>query len=98
MGDFLAFRKMISPVVIQILFWIAVIGVVLTGVSIMGGTSSYSSALPVDPKIVGLIVIILGPLVVRFYCELLIVFFRMYESMRVIERNTAAGSPPPPVA
>src|SRR5262245_31741201 len=94
MGDFLAFRKMISPVVIQILFWIMVIGVVLTGVAIMGGNSAYSSALPVDPKIVGLIVILLGPLVVRFYCELLIVFFRMYESMRVIERNTSAGSPP----
>ncbi len=94
MGDFLAFRKMISPVVIQILFWLATIGVVLAGVSIMGGSSSFSSPLPIDPKIAGLIVIILGPLVIRFYCELLIVFFRMYESMRVIERNTSAGSPP----
>lgn len=94
MGDFLAFRKMISPVVIQILFWIIVIGVVLFGISIMSGTASYGTPFPVDPKIAGLIVIILGPLVVRFYCELLIVFFRMYESMRVIERNTSAGAPP----
>ena len=96
MGDFLAFRKMISPVVIQIIFWLGVIACVATALSIMGGNSSYGAGLPVNPKIAGVVVLILGPLVVRFYCELLIVLFRMYDSMRVIERNTAGGPPPAP--
>jgi hypothetical protein len=91
MGDFLAFRKMITPVVVQILFWLGVLGCVATAVAIMSGNSPLAAASPVSPQIAGVIILVVGPLLIRFYCELLIVVFRMYDSMRAIERNTAKG-------
>jgi hypothetical protein len=96
MGDFLAFRKMITPIVVQILFWLGVIGCVGVALTILGGSSSLAAASPVDPKLVALVVLVAGPLLIRFYCELLIVLFRMYDSLRVIEQNsTRAGGVPP---
>ena len=94
MGDFLAFRKMITPIVVQIIFWLGVIGCVVTALAIFQGTSSLAVAAPVDPKLMALAVLIVGPLLIRFYCELLIVLFRMYDSLRVIERNSTPVSPP----
>jgi hypothetical protein len=88
MGDFLAFRKMISPVVVQIIFWLGILGCVGTALTILGGSSSLAAASPVSPKIVAVLLLIVGPLLIRFYCELLIVLFRMYDSLRVIERNS----------
>jgi uncharacterized protein DUF4282 len=88
MGDFLAFRKMITPVVVQIIFWLGILGCVGTALAILGGSSSLAAASPVSPKIVAVLLLIVGPLLIRFYCELLIVLFRMYDSLRVIERNT----------
>lgn len=96
MGDFLAFRKMITPVVVQILFWLGVIGCVGVALLILNGSSTLGAAAPVDPKLVALVVLVVGPLLIRFYCELLIVLFRMYDSLRVIEQNSkrAGGVPP----
>lgn len=88
MGDFLAFRKMITPFVVQLIFWLGVLGCVSTAVLILSGSSSLAAASPVSPKIVALLLLVVGPLLIRFYCELLIVLFRMYDSLRVIERNT----------
>jgi hypothetical protein len=88
MGDFLAFRKMITPIVVQVLFWLGVIACVATGLAIMSGSSSLAGVYPISPKILGILVIVLGPLLVRFYCELIIVLFRIFDSLRVIERNT----------
>ena len=65
MEDFLKFRKMITPVVIQILFWIGVVGVVIVGIIGLG-----------DDFLSGILTIILGPLVVRIYAELLMVIFK----------------------
>jgi len=83
MNDFLTFRKMITPVVIQVLFWIGVLVMLIaaivffaqgTGASIVGG----------------LFMLILGPLMVRIYCELLIVAFKILEALREIQKNTSA--------
>ena len=38
MMDFLTFRRMITPIVIQIVFWLAVIGVVLAGCAVIAGS------------------------------------------------------------
>ncbi len=70
MEDFLSFRRMITPIIIQIVFWIGVIVCVLVGLGIL----TYSA-------VAGLLVILLGPLVVRLYCELMIVIFRISETL-----------------
>jgi len=38
--------------------------------------------------VLGLIYLIVGPLFVRVYCELLIVIFKMNDTLGVIARNT----------
>lgn len=88
MGDFLAFRKMITPSVIQILFWVGVIVCVLAGLGTMIG-GSYLPGSSASGALSGLLILLVGPIVVRVYCEILIVMFRIHDSLTVIERNTA---------
>ncbi len=80
MGDFLRFETMITPVVIQVIFWIAVVIAIIAGIvqMINGGWA----------VLTGLLTIILGPLIARIYCELVIVFFRINDHLRAIQHNT----------
>jgi hypothetical protein len=81
MGDFLRFETMITPILIQILFWLAVIVCVIVGIIIIvsGGEHSLGA---------GLALIILGPIVARIYSEILIVIFRINDHLRHIDHNT----------
>jgi hypothetical protein len=83
-SDFLSFRKMITPIIIQILFWLGVIIAIIFGiVSIVYGV--VRSDIPT--LLYGLLVLILGPLVVRIYCEILILFFRINETLTEISNK-----------
>jgi uncharacterized membrane protein len=90
MSDFWAFRKMVTPVIIQILFWVGVIGCVAAGFIMiaMGVKSPESQVL-----LTGVLLVVFGPLGVRLYCEILIVFFRINETLteikHVLERRGA---------
>ncbi len=88
MGDFLAFRKMITPLIIQVLFWIGVAVCIIVGlVGLAGGQFG------------GIVVILLGPVMVRIYCELLIVVFKIHQSLEQIRKNTSGpAAAPVPVA
>jgi hypothetical protein len=81
MGDFLRFETMITPILIQIIFWIAVIVSVILGILsiVNGGENSVA---------IGLAFIILGPIVARIYAEILIVIFRINDHLRHIQHNT----------
>ena len=91
MSDFLAFRTMITPVIIQIVFWIGVVGCVLAGLGAMIVGSRYGGP---GSVLYGLFIIVLGPLLVRIYCELLIIFFRMNETLTEIKNALAQRQPP----
>jgi hypothetical protein len=83
-SDFLSFRKMVTPIIIQILFWLGVIIAIIFGiVSIVYGV--IRSDVPI--LLYGLLVLILGPLVVRIYCEILILFFRINETLTEISNK-----------
>ncbi|MEW6212472.1 MAG: DUF4282 domain-containing protein [Acidobacteriota bacterium] len=83
-GDFLTFRKMITPIIIQIIFWIGVALVVILGfLTIAAGASAFRDGGLVI--LIGLLYIVLGPIIVRVYCELIIVAFRMNESLSDIK-------------
>jgi len=85
-GDFLKFRKMITPIIIQILFWVGAVGSVLTGLIAMGTSfGRYGGGAGVFFG--GLLIIILGPVVTRIYCELLILLFRMNETLTEIKNG-----------
>jgi hypothetical protein len=72
MGEFLTFRKMVTPIVIQVIFWLGVLGVIGSALVMMTAG---------DQPLLGFLMLILGPLVVRIYAELLIVMFRIHGSL-----------------
>ena len=80
MGDFLRFETMITPFIIQVIFWIAVIILVVAGIVQIGqgGVGVWT----------GLATIIIGPLLARIYCEIVILFFRINDHLRAIQHNT----------
>ena len=86
MDDFLKFRKMITPAIIQVLFWVGVVIAVLGALGTMV-SSFFRGGGGVVTFFGGLIMLVVGPVIVRIYCELLILFFRMNETLTEIKDN-----------
>jgi hypothetical protein len=84
MKDFLAFRRMITPIIIQIIFWIGAIGIFIGGIVVIATADDGGAGQIVG----GIVLMILGPLAVRIWCEILILFFRMNETITEIKNNT----------
>ncbi|NJN67029.1 MAG: DUF4282 domain-containing protein [Chloroflexaceae bacterium] len=83
MVDFLTFRRMITPIIIQVLFWIALVLVVVFGfIAIIIG---FAQGEVLSGLLSGLASIILGPIVVRVYAEILILFFSMNDTLNDIK-------------
>ncbi len=92
--DFLLFRKMIAPIVIQILFWLGVIFLVLSGI-IAGATAiglMIDGRAPVSyvggQLFMAVVTLFVMPLAWRVYCEVLILFFRIHETVKEIKEDT----------
>ena len=76
-GDFFSFRTMITPIIIQVIFWLGVAACVIMGLgAVMGGRGLY-----------GLALIVVGPIVVRVECELLILLFRIHDALQEIRAS-----------
>ena len=87
MEDFISFRKMITPTIIKVLFWIGVAGSVISGlIQIASSFGRYGNGFLF---LSGLLVIIVGPVLTRIYCELLMLFFCMYDTMVEIKDSLA---------
>jgi hypothetical protein len=85
MRDFWAFRSMVTPIIIQVIFWIgATITLVAGAVMIIYGVTHYEMGMG-NYIWKGILVFFLGPLAVRVYCEILIVFFRINETLTEIK-------------
>lgn len=74
MKDFLTFRTFMTPMLIQIIFWLGVISAVIFGLVAMT-----QDEFGVGP---GLAIVLLGPVVVRIYAELLLLSFRLYDAVK----------------
>ncbi len=102
-GDFLTFRRMITPYLIQVLFWVGVALSVLAGCAVLfsgitgagiagrrDGVGAIIGAICLSP-----LVVILGILASRIYAELLIVVFRINETLtdirKLLERQRETG-------
>ncbi|RJR41269.1 MAG: DUF4282 domain-containing protein [Deltaproteobacteria bacterium] len=83
MKDFLAFRTMLTPIIIQAVFWVGVALCVIAGMFyILMGVGQYTGG----PNVVkGVLLLFLGPIAVRIYCEILIIFFRINETLTEIK-------------
>jgi len=89
--EFITFRKMVTPVIIQVIFWIGVAGVVIGGlIAFVGGLISGIGNGSVGDVLMALfgapIGVVVGLLLVRLYTELLIVIFRIHDSLVEIEQ------------
>ncbi|MDR2208226.1 MAG: DUF4282 domain-containing protein [Azoarcus sp.] len=82
MKEFLSFDTMLTPKVIIVVYFLLLLAVVVTGISaIFYGGLSLSSLLG------GVFGILLGGLVVRMYCEIFIVFFKINEALQEIRKK-----------
>ena len=82
-NDFLSFRKMLTPIIIQIIFWIGIVVCVIGGiVYIVMGVASRGGG---EMVLYGILSLIIGPLAVRIYCEILIVVFRINDTLTEIK-------------
>jgi hypothetical protein len=89
MGDILAFRKMITPIIIKIVFWIGLTVILVLGiVAIVDGISNDSDVGEVIAA--GVLILILGPIIWRVFCEILLLTFRIIENLADI-RNIIKG-------
>ena len=76
---------MVTPIIIQILFWLGVVVCVIGGiVLIVVGVASRTGGVTV---LYGILILVLGPLAVRIYCEILILFFRINETLTEISNK-----------
>ena len=80
--DFLVFRRMVTPIIIQVIFWL------LTAIVMIGGLVLLIFGDVALDRAVGLFALILGPLFVRVFAEILIVVFRMNDVLTEIRNNT----------
>lgn len=83
MNEYLTFRKMITPVFIQVIFWIAVVGIVIAAIAMMANDSVGG----------GLALLIFGPLGARIYAEILMVIFRINDNVAALRGAKQAPSP-----
>jgi Domain of unknown function (DUF4282) len=76
--DYLTFRRMIAPVVIQTLFWLLIVALLVSGIA---GVVQGAHRNRAGEVLAGFLFILLGPFVARLYCEVLIVVFRINDSL-----------------
>lgn len=78
--EFLTFRRMLTPVIIQIVFWIGIAAIVLGVLGLFVDDSAGA----------GLLLLIFGPVLWRVYVELLIVIFRIHSGLEQANESLAA--------
>jgi len=93
-NDFFSFRTMITPIIIQIIFWVGVALCLIIGIGYLLVGSQYFGSASV---LYGLLILILGPVAVRIYCEILIIFFRINETLTEIKHALEQRPAAPPV-
>jgi hypothetical protein len=79
MPEFLTFRKLYTPIVIQFLFWIGVGVCVVEGIGMIASAGTFRSGLGI---INGLLVLVVGPIAVRVLCELIVAVFGIHEALK----------------
>jgi hypothetical protein len=82
LGDFLSFRYMITPPLVQVIYVVVTLIITIVGLVTMVSDAPGGGPLP------GLLIIVFGNLVWRVYMEIVMLFFRINDGVQAIERNT----------
>ena len=83
MNEYLTFDKFITPVIIQIIFWLGLAGIVILALIGIAASANnpYGGGFGV---LVSLIYLLLGPIFWRMWCEIMLVMFRILDELRKI--------------
>lgn len=81
MRDFLTFKRMITPYLIQAFFWFGTIMCII---------AAANALLKGHGWLIAIQTFIIGPFLVRIVSELLIILFRIDENLVAIRKNTTA--------
>ena len=96
MNEYLTFRKFITPMIIQIIFWVGVVAIVLLSLmAIAAGLGSYGGGQIV---LGGLLYLVLGPLFWRIWCELMLIIFRIHDELHQMRTGRPAPETTPPAS
>ena len=74
----LFFEKMLTPKIITFIYWMALLGCVIGAIGVMNMSSRHGFGGPIP----GLLILIGGPFIVRIWCELFIVMFKVNDHLR----------------
>jgi len=94
MKRFFSFERMITPVIIKILFWIGLIGSLVGGVVVFITVLTSAISDGRFPTVIlellvgmlgGILAFAVGALITRIYCELMILAFRINETLTDIK-------------
>lgn len=88
-SDFFTFRRMVTPIIIQVIFWVGAAICVLAALAAVLGRGLIYGPLLVIPAAAAAL------LILRIYCELLILFFRMNETLTDICTTLRRQAPVP---
>ncbi|TXR53711.1 DUF4282 domain-containing protein [Reinekea thalattae] len=80
MKEVLYLDTMITPKIINVIYWLALLFVIVGGLFMVFFGSFWA----------GLGIIVGGSIGTRIYCEIMIILFKIYESLRVIADNSSA--------
>ena len=80
MKEFLAFKKHLTPMVIQVLFWIGVAVAMIFGITLLASSRGVASLI-----VRGLLWLFVGPIAVRVLCELIMVQFRLLDRLEEMD-------------
>ena len=84
MKDFLTFRKMLTPLFIQFIFWIVMVSLAFVAIYDIIHHTSW---------VILFQIIIIAPIVTRIFCEILILFFRMNDNLvKIVERCSSPAA------
>lgn len=92
--DFLLFRKMVAPAIVQIFFWFSFVGCILFGgllfAQVLSLLQQGAGFAPLAGYLFATFAIwFLGPLLARLICEVLILLFRIHDTLREIQEQNA---------
>ena len=78
---------MLTPIIIQILFWIGVVVCVIAGIIqiVSGINAPYGGGGSV--VFMGILLLLLGPILVRVSCELMLVLFSIHDTLLKIKNK-----------
>jgi hypothetical protein len=80
MRDYLLFRKFITPIVIELLFWLGVGLCVAEGIAMIAFSAGrMANGLGIFG---GILILLVGPIFVRVVCELIMAIFGIHEALK----------------